>query len=190
MTQSNAIDTRNPDDASIPLLTEKLAVPPTLPPLDFDVTLPPIALTLNVDLPMRQEQTAGESTRPRLDLSTTLMDTQGAESVAPESLGAVPESVTPPTEYSTDEESHWAQLERELNASVVQNLARRLPQTLDKTVRRHVALATDSAIREFIDPLVARLTADTQIALNAAIREMVKEAVQQELAQWRRAQPY
>jgi hypothetical protein len=40
------------DDTSIPLLTERLTAPETLPPLDLDITLPPSAQTVKLDLPL------------------------------------------------------------------------------------------------------------------------------------------
>ena len=44
-----------PDDVGIPLLTERLTVPATLPPLDLDITLPPSVQPLKLDLPLGRE---------------------------------------------------------------------------------------------------------------------------------------
>jgi hypothetical protein len=143
-----------PDDASIPLLTERLSVPATLPPLDLDITLPPSVQRVKLDLPA--VETAAPST---------------AEAAVPSS-GA-----------------HWSRIEIELRESVLNTLAEQLPHDVEDIVRRHVSATADAALREIIEPLVARLTAETRLALASSLREIVDRAVKAELARLRTLKP-
>ena len=143
-----------PDDASIPLLTERLTAPATLPPLDLDITLPPSVQPVKLDLPAAQT--------------------------------AAPSSAEPAT---PNPGAHWSRIEIELRESVLNTLAEQLPQDIEDIVRRHVSATADAALREIIEPLVARLTAETRLALASSLREIVDHAVKAELARLRTLKP-
>lgn len=162
------------DDASIPLLTELLpaGAPPKpvnrsapatlsgLPPLDIDVTLPPAANTLRADL-ARPEHASGFFPAPP---SFPLPAASVSETVS----GAV----------QTDE---LLQLREAVLKAVHQNLA----DTVEGIVRQHVSAAIGSMLREVVEPLVLRLTAETRSAATANLRQIVDQAIAAELARVR-----
>ena len=154
------------DDASIPLLTERLpaatavaeppvlAVAPTtvmptssLPPLDFDITLPQAASALQGVLPQSQPQPAAQTWIAGLDK---------------------------------------ARFEAELREKVLRVVAEQLPRHIEKVVRQQVSEVVSAALRDLIEePLVARLTEEARTAITSSLRTTVEQAVQTELARVR-----
>lgn len=158
-----------PDDASIPLLTERLAAPPrTLPPLDLDITLPP-----------RFEV-------PDIDLNT--LPAAQAEEAALSVTAAPPPAVTPKAVTPVGGE-HWTRIEIELRESVLRTLSEQLPQDVEDIVRRHVSVTAEAALRETLEPLIAKLALEARLALASSLREIVDRAVKAELGRLRSMRP-
>ncbi len=168
------------DDPSIPVLTERL----TLPPLEFDTTLPP-------------ELRSGERMAPFEGL-TAMPATVAPAPAAP--APAVPPSAEPPpasavtvigrtspptikgqppepTPAQREAGGHWARIEIELRSSILRDLAQQLPQEVEAIVRSHM--------NDAIDQLVDRLAAETRLALAASLHEIVEHAVRAELTRLR-----
>ena len=130
------------------MLTERLSVPPTLPPLDLDTTLPPSAQPVRIELPVQQ----------------------------------APASDSPSAMPTPSSAAQWTRIEIELRESVLKALSEQLPQNVEDIVRRHLSGAAEAALREMIEPLVARLAAEARLALASSMREIVDRAVKSELA--------
>ncbi len=191
-----------PDDASIPVLTERL----TLPPLEFDTSLP---MELSLDTSVAKEATAPAqlpapapaqpparppAVAPALELSldTTLprqaaappARQTAAPAAAPAPIAAVattprPSAASAPPAMATVDAaaSHWSRIELELRSSILLSIVDSLPQQIDAIVR--------SRMNEAIEQAVTQLAADTRLALAASLREIVDQAVHTELARLR-----
>jgi hypothetical protein len=160
-----------PEDASIPLLTERLAPPRTLPPLDLDITLPP-----------RFEV-------PEIDLSTA-----PTAPVVEEVVVVPPVAETPPAPPAAKPTSpvggeHWTRIEIELRESVLKTLSEQLPQDVEDIVQRHVSATAQAALRETLEPLIGRLAMEARLALASSLREIVDRAVKAELTRLKALRP-
>lgn len=163
---------RNPDDASIPLLTERLPVsgPPTvttpsrLPPLEFDVTLPPSVKAVAMELPA--EKFVAQA-------SATLVASHASPATA------VPASTGRAAPTAQD----WERLETQVRDAVLAVLPQQLQKDIENIVRQQVSTLITKTLRERVEePLVARLTAEARTAVSNSLRDVVNKAVQAELA--------
>jgi hypothetical protein len=157
-----------PDDASIPVLTERL----TLPPLELDTTLPPDAsLQIDTTLPVEAMRPAPAPRPAPPAPPPATAPVMPARPVAPASpmLAASVDAVTAGT--------HWTRIELELRSSILQAVADALPQEIDAIVR--------SRMSEAIDRLIAQLAAETRLAMAASLRDIVDHAVRTELKRLR-----
>jgi hypothetical protein len=153
---------QGPDDASIPVLTERL----TLPPLELDTTLPLEAPDEPVVLG-----------RPALSPSPVPSPVSAPSPVSVPSPVPVPLSVpgarpAAPASVSAAG-SHWTRIELELRASILKDIAEQLPDEVDAIVR--------SRMGDAIDKLVAQFAAEARLALAASLRAIVEHAVHAEL---------
>ncbi len=183
------------DDPSIPVLTERLA----LPPLDLDFTLPP-ALTqpapataprpapapAYTPAPPPASATAyappptihGLNTLPPQPLTPAPVP---ATSSAPLATAALAARFAPSAELRAEAptqqrapEPNWAALEIELRESVLRELSMRLPQNVEQVVREKMQPGIQAALD--------RLAAETRLAIAASLRDLVDKAVKAELA--------
>jgi hypothetical protein len=163
------------DDASIPMLTERL----TLPPLELDTTLPH---DLGEDPPAAPPAQAPLS-RPLPAVSVPLPLSLPAVPL-PVPPAAAPLPVTPaaaamqmPAEPAPVDAAsagaHWTRIELDLRASILNELAQALPQEVDAIVR--------SRMDDAIERLVGQLAAETRLAVAASLRDIVEHAVRAEL---------
>jgi hypothetical protein len=162
-----------PDDASIPVLTERL----TLPPLELDTTLPP-------EVP---EPAAPRAAGP-LALDTALPGLPSPPPPAPAPVRAAPAPPPPlPTSapvftpeaaaVSAAAGAHWTRIELELRSSILQAIADALPQQIDSIVRHRM--------NDAIERLFTQLVAETRLAVASSLRDIVDQAVRAELARLR-----
>jgi len=180
-----------PDDTSIPVLTERL----TLPPLEFDTSLP---MELSLDTSLAREAPAQPSAQPperppaaapalELSFDTTLPRQTAAPARAPATAPAPIAAVAtapapgatpaPSAAASIDAGSHWTRIELELRSSILESIVDSLPQQVDAIVR--------GRMNDAVERVVAQLAADTRLALAASLREIVDQAVRTELARLR-----
>ena len=164
-----------PDDASIPMLTERL----TLPPLELDTTLPlepqtptptsaptvPFALDTSLALGLPQAP-------PPARAAPAPSKPASASSSKP---ATVPATQTGASAASTS--VHWTRVELELRASILQSIADSLPEQIDNIVRRRM--------NDAIERLFVQLVAETRLAVAASLRDIVDQAVRAELARLR-----
>jgi hypothetical protein len=151
---------QGPDDASIPVLTERL----TLPPLELDTTLPleapdePVVLGRPALSPAPVPVSAPSPVSVPSPVPVPL-SVPGARPAAPASVSAAG--------------SHWTRIELELRASILKDIAEQLPDEVDAIVR--------SRMGDAIDKLVAQFAAEARLALAASLRAIVEHAVHAEL---------
>jgi hypothetical protein len=186
------------DDPSIPVLTERL----TLPPLDLDFTLPPALTqpapaqaprraTAPVPAPMAADMLApppasatayapppaihGLDTLPPQPLAPAAVSVPGPASAPTSAMAArFAPSAEPRTETQRAGEPNWATLETELRESVLRELSMRLPQNVEQVVREKMQPGIQAALD--------RLAAETRLAIAASLRDLVDKAVKAELA--------
>jgi hypothetical protein len=197
-----------PDDASIPLLTERL----TLPPLELDTTLPlephapstsapTVPLALDTSLPLGLPQPppplrpatvpARPAPAPVAAPATVPARPAPAPAAAPATVPARPAPapvaapatvpagrVAPPDTASS---THWTRIELELRSSILQAIADALPQQIDSIVRNRM--------NDAIERLFTQLTAETRLAVAASLRDIIDQAVRAELMRLRRQKP-
>jgi hypothetical protein len=194
---ASAKDSDPPDDTSIPVLTERL----TLPPLEFDTTLPqepkarpggaplPLDTSLPSNFPPKAapapaKAAAPASARPAPAPVPAPAAARPAPAPAPAAARpapapapatAPPARATAPAESSTTQ--HWTRIELELRASILQAIADALPQQIDTIVRGRMSGA--------IERLMEELVAETRLAVAASLRDIVDQAVRAELARLR-----
>jgi hypothetical protein len=147
---------QGPDDASIPVLTERL----TLPPLELDTTLPMESA----------EAPASAAVSP-----TPAPAPAPAPVPAPMPVPAARPAVAASTGTAG---THWTRIELELRASIFKGIAESLPQEVEAIVR--------SRMSDVIDKLMAQLAAETRLAMAASLRDIVDHAVHAELDRLRR----
>ncbi len=169
------------DDTSIPVLTERL----TLPPLELDTTLPP-AKSLQVDTslprdlqPQEEPPQHASFSLPPAALNPPRPMVPPAPAQFPPALAPMPSAVAPmpPDGADATTGSHWTRIEVELRSSILQAVADSLPQEVDAIVR--------SRMSDAIDRLVAQLAAETRLAMAASLRDIVDHAVRAELSRLR-----
>jgi hypothetical protein len=162
------------DDTSIPVLTERL----TLPPLELDTTLPPEA-PLQIDTSLPRELQAQDAPPERAVSFTPPAAVMPPRPALPPVPTPLAPAVAPlaPAGAEVASGSHWTRIEVELRSSILQAVADSLPQEVDAIVR--------SRMSDAIDRLVAQLAAETRLAMAASLREIVDHAVRAELARLR-----
>ena len=192
---ASAKDSDPPDDTSIPVLTERL----TLPPLEFDTTLPqepkarpggaplPLDTSLPSNFPPKAapapaKAAAPAPARPAPAPVPAPAAARPAPAPAPAAARPAPAPATvPPARAAAPAESsttqHWTRIELELRASILQAIADALPQQIDTIVRSRMSGA--------IDRLMEELVAETRLAVAASLRDIVDQAVRAELARLR-----
>ena len=194
---ASAKDSDPPDDTSIPVLTERL----TLPPLEFDTTLPqepkarpggaplPLDTSLPSNFPPKAAPAPAKAAAPAAARPAPAPSPVPAPAAArpapapapaaarpaPAPATAPPARATAPAESSTTQ--HWTRIELELRASILQAIADALPQQIDTIVRSRMSGA--------IDRLMEELVAETRLAVAASLRDIVDQAVRAELARLR-----
>jgi hypothetical protein len=158
-----------PDDASIPVLTERL----TLPPLELDTSLP-------------TEPAQGASGAPApLALDISLPPAPPPPRAPPRPAPAVARPTPapgpvrgPPSDAGADARRvAWTRIELELRSSILQAIADELPQQIDDIVRRRM--------NDAIERLLTQLVAETRLAVAASLRDIVDQAVRTEIARLR-----
>lgn len=156
-----------PDDASIPVLTERL----TLPPLELDTSLP-------------TEPAQGASGAPApLALDISLPPAPPPPRVPPRPAPAMARPIPapgpapgPPSDADARRVA-WTRIELELRSSILQAIADELPQQIDDIVRRRM--------NDAIERLLTQLVAETRLAVAASLRDIVDQAVRAEIARLR-----
>jgi len=129
-----------PDDASIPVLTERL----TLPPLELDTTLP--------------KEVAEEPAPPI---------TPPAPAPAPLPLPAArPLAPAPAVAAGT----HWTRIELELRASILRGIAEALPQEVDAMVRSRMSEAIDKLVAQLAAETRLAIAASLRDIVDHAVR--------------------
>jgi len=186
------------DDASIPVLTERLG----LPPLEFDTTLPLIESTGQGVPPAFEALTAmphparvaapapppvtpvapaapREAAAARGPVAHRAAEVPGP-AVAPREavsvLGATGSGPVPATRTPTDGR-HWARIEIELRTSILREIAEQLPREVESIVR--------TRMNATIDRVLSTLAAETRLAIAASLKEIVEHAVHAELERLR-----
>jgi hypothetical protein len=188
------------DDPSIPVLTERL----TLPPLEIDFTLPPV---LTQPPPPPPPAPAPVSPTPAAPVARTPAAApisppvaapapvsaplpaappppaiHGLDTLPPQPLPPAPAPamaalrVEPRTE-ATPPEPNWAKLEVDLRESILRELSMRLPQNVEQIVREKMQPGIQAALD--------RLAAETRVAIAASLRDLVDKAVKAEVAAMR-----
>jgi hypothetical protein len=190
---ASAKDSDPPDDTSIPVLTERL----TLPPLELDTTLPqepkarpggaplPLDTSLPSNFPPRAAPAPAKATAPAPAKAAAPAPARPAPAPVPAPAAARPApapapATAPPARAIAPAESsstHWTRIELELRASILQAIADALPQQIDTIVRSRMSGA--------IERLMEELVAETRLAVAASLRDIVDQAVRAELARLR-----
>jgi hypothetical protein len=191
---ASAKDSDPPDDTSIPVLTERL----TLPPLELDTTLPqepkarpggaplPLDTSLPSNFPPKAAPAPAKAAAPapaRPAPAPAPAAARPAPAPAPAAARPAPApapATAPPARAIAPAESsstHWTRIELELRASILQAIADALPQQIDTIVRSRMSGA--------IERLMEELVAETRLAVAASLRDIVDQAVRAELARLR-----
>jgi hypothetical protein len=131
------------DDPSIPVLTERL----TLPPLDLDFTLPPAPTV------------TGTPTEPRIESEAT---------VAPEA--PAPAEPSSPVEAPPPAEVPWGRVEIELREAILRDLAERLPTDVEGIVRRQMSVAIDAAVQRLASEARLAIASSLREIVDRAVR--------------------
>ncbi len=158
------------DDPSIPVLTERLG----LPPLDFDTTLPLIEST-----GQNQESAFAALTALPDPPPAPLPRSRIAPLAPPEPINVLGTTGgTPgPVPHSGTDSGHWARIEIELRTSILREIANQLPREVEAIVRTRMNAA--------IERVLNSLAADTRLAIAASLRDIVERAVHAELERLR-----
>lgn len=164
-----------PDDATIPVLTERL----TLPSLDLDISLPqpppPVVAPAKVapHSPLPQE-TASRPVQPALPPSTLFA------SVAPVFAPSLPSPVPPPLPpppVVTEPVIDWDKMEAQLRESLFQELQPELTAELERQVRERLQPTLVRALTALIS--------DLRPALDSTVRETIARAIADEIERQR-----
>jgi hypothetical protein len=157
-----------PDDASIPVLTERL----TLPPLELDTSLP-------TEPAAKPQGPSGAAVPLALDIS--LPPAPPPPRPAPAVARPIPAPGPvrgPPSDAGAEARRvAWTRIELELRSSILQAIADELPQQIDDIVRRRM--------NDAIERLLTQLVAETRLAVAASLRDIVDQAVRTEIARLR-----
>lgn len=165
-----ASETADEDDASIPVLTDHLE----FPPLELDTTLPslvppddPFLLRTTPPLPARRE--------PVLHWPPDAPPSPPKPATRPETPSGAPIDPSPPV--APLDAAVWAQIEGTLRDTILQEIAQRLPQEIETTVR--------SRTQEAIDRALESLVAEAQLAIASTLHDIIGHAVHASLEQER-----
>lgn len=189
---------KSADDGSIPVLTDRLG----LPPLDFDTTIPLIESTVQstqglfagiTALPnppkpavppspaaaaSREAVAAREAMAPREPVSVLGAAASNLIPSPPVSAPANPAaSASAAAARAAADGRHWARIEIELRAAILREIAEQLPREVDAIVRNRMSAT--------IDRMLSSLAAETRLAVAASLREIVERAVHAELERLR-----
>jgi hypothetical protein len=135
------------DDASIPVLTERL----TLPPLELDFTLPPAP-------------------------TVTGTPTEAPPTVVPEAPAPAASAPTvaaqPPAEVPSGQVLRQLPLagEIELREAILRDLAERLPTDVEGIVRRQMSVAIDAAVQKLAAEARLALASSLREIVDRAVR--------------------
>jgi|688.fasta_scaffold276596_2 hypothetical protein len=151
------------DDPTIPVLTERL----TLPPLDLDFTLPPRGVPAAYPAQPPAPPAAAPQQPPRALQAAAPDMPASAAAVAGAGRGAATVPTATPTALALD------QIERELREAILHDLSVSLPQTVESIVREKMQPGIQSALD--------RLAIETRVALAASLREIIERAVRAHL---------
>ncbi|HXY21798.1 MAG TPA: hypothetical protein VEI29_03880 [Burkholderiaceae bacterium] len=187
---------KSADDGSIPVLTDRLG----LPPLDFDTTIPLIESTVqstqglfagltalpnppkpslppsSAALAAREAVAAREAMAPREPVSVHGATASNLVPSPPASPPANPAANASATRAAADGR-HWARIEIELRAAILREIAEQLPREVDAIIRNRMSAT--------IDRVLSSLAAETRLAVAASLREIVERAVHAELERLR-----
>ena len=187
---------KSADDGSIPVLTDRLG----LPPLDFDTTIPLIESTVQstqglfagltalpnppkpsvptspAALAAREAVAAREAMAPREPVSVHGATASNLIPSPPASPPANP-AASASAARATADGRHWARIEIELRAAILREIAEQLPREVDAIVRNRMSAT--------IDRVLSSLAAETRLAVAASLREIVERAVHAELERLR-----
>ena len=184
------------EDGSIPVLTDRLG----LPPLDFDTTLPLIDSTLRSPQSLFQGLTALPNPPPRPGAPPAAAAAPVPATAAPAAHAAAQEAVAPRAQVSVlgatsagpapaaaappaaaprvaVDSRHWARIEIELRTAILREIAEQLPRDVEAIVRNRMSAA--------IDRVLSSLATETRMAIAASLREIVERAVHSELERLR-----
>jgi len=152
------------DDASIPVLTERVG----LPPLDFDTTLPMVDTTLPAEEALYPDLEA--PTLPPVEIAPAQAPTTAVhgQAVAPAATEAP---------VVADDALHWERLERDLRASILRDIANQLPGQIENVIQARMQPA--------LERLLAELAAEARMAIAATLRQVIEHAVTAELQRLR-----
>lgn len=183
---------KSADDGSIPVLTDRLG----LPPLDFDTTIPLIESTVQSTQGLFAGLTSlPNPPKPAVAPSPAALAAREAvaarEAMAPREPvsvhGATASNLipAPPADPAASASAaraaadgrHWARIEIELRAAILREIAEQLPREVDAIVRNRMSAT--------IDRLLSSLAAETRLAVAASLREIVERAVHAELERLR-----
>ena len=167
------------DDATIPVLTERLG----LPPLDFDTTLPVLdtiasqtdsQISGDLDVPTLPPVEGLPERAPWPDLAPP-QEPPLAQAQKPEpEMPAGAAMPTPPQSASDAPQGQdWDWVEHALRASILREIAAQLPQEIETIVQARMNAA--------IERLLVDLAAETRLALAGSLREIIERAVAAEL---------
>ena len=187
---------KSADDGSIPVLTDRLG----MPPLEFDTTIPLIESTVQstqglfagltalpnppkpslpsspAALAAREAVAAREAMAPREPVSVHGATASNLVPSPPASPPANPAANASATRAAADGR-HWARIEIELRAAILREIAEQLPREVDAIIRNRMSAT--------IDRVLSSLAAETRLAVAASLREIVERAVHAELERLR-----
>ncbi len=130
------------DDPSIPVLTERL----TLPPLDLDFTLPPAPTATDAPTP------------PPTESANAVPEAPAAAGSSP------PREATPPGQVP------WGRYEIELREAILRDLAERLPTDVEGIVRRQMSVAIDAAVQRLASEARLAIASSLREIVDRAVR--------------------
>ena len=166
------------DDPSIPVLTDRLG----LPPLDFDTTLPLIDTSFPLGEATLQPQHGSDPldipTAPLLPLPPlTTSAAPPAPPARPAPSAARTAAPPAPATHTTGEGGHWARIEIDLRTAILREITAQLPREVDQVVRERMAPA--------LEQLLSALGAEVQRTVAASLQRLVESAVRAELERLR-----
>jgi hypothetical protein len=178
------------DDPTIPVLTDRLG----LPPLDFDTTLPMIDSLIGVTQQPVPDEPAPPP--PPVAVPPAPPPERGPATVLPAAeapvtaIPAPPPVPRPPVEVlgaravtpsaalpAPGDGQHWSRIEADLRTSILRDIAAQLPRDVESIVRRQMDTA--------LERLIGHLATETKLAVAAAMREIVEHAVRAEIERLR-----
>jgi hypothetical protein len=165
-----------PDDATIPVLTERL----TLPSLDLDISLPrpppPVVAPVTPPPPAVAEPTSPPAARPAPPPSTLFASVASVAPVfAQPSYRPAPAPVIEAAKPAID----WQKIETQLRESLLRELQPQLSAELERQVRERLQPTLVRALTALIS--------DLRPALDTTVRETISRAISAEFERQRSA---